>query len=853
MTPFRIAIAPLPVLLLAALLLLPCPATPADGVPATLRAAHDLYVGAHGRLIESAGKGADAATLERLAAELSEAKAAYEALAGPAGPAVLASSPASRGDLAAPEPARRAADPATASTAQTSAAARIAPSASVDLPALRAQVEARLAGSPAPDDRARLTLVKAELAGLIDGDWAGTLALIESARALSAAPDIAGRAATLESLAKSAAAGAPKVARVAALGEDARRLAAEAKAQSWTNPVAKIWKGGRSLVSLGRFQLSKLWTRKAVKGAALYAAAAPVTAPWFALAAGDPALPEPTPGADAAALYRPIGEWTGRLILPKASERTPDGSVLVELENAPDPSLVGATVRLRFDLSAPDADWYESVRSDIAFDPAKLEKVRKAGRAVPERLNGWANVSPLESLAGARAADDVRVLLAGARRSADGLVVDREPVQISGARVALVRFVGPAAGDLRTVAHWNRSTRAFDGPIERIRIPAEIYDREPGAPRGTTLGIESVPFNVEGFYIYGRRDGGTFAVEALEPRAALALPPTATAVGRDAADEAIREGFWGNLSSGLFRALRFEPSARAAADPFPVGSSHLVSHLFGGRTYLRTGVCDGLNLGCVTGHFSFGVARVAECPFTGDPRFDVTYKQVYAHTMAGIVSGSLKWHEYMGNLARGWMYAIPVGDTIVRIPELDPYDIDGEIYDPIRGFERELERVMAVYRTGAGSGISSVGLAMSCVQDSHCGLYLAIAKFKSRSGPRLEAWIARGGDEPARVRRLFSLCDEALSRFTLFGVTRGDWKAASENLLVTRDQSVFEQALHAIQSVRTMFPRRGNDNLLHLAAARGYPMHGVLTCFAGGLQPDLLPVAPTSPTIRQKE
>ncbi len=48
---------------------------------------------------------------------------------------------------------------------------------------------------------------------------------------------------------------------------------------------------------------------------------------------------------------------------------------------------------------------------------------------------------------------------------------------------------------------------------------------------------------------------------------------------------------------------------------------------------------DMLNL--VTGHFAFGFAEVVKDRFTGEPRWDIEYKQVYGHNREEVVSAIL--------------------------------------------------------------------------------------------------------------------------------------------------------------------------------------------------------------------
>ena len=85
-------------------------------------------------------------------------------------------------------------------------------------------------------------------------------------------------------------------------------------------------------------------------------------------------------------------------------------------------------------------DWVDRVTTDVDFSE-RTEKGKKNGWQHPDRIDGWKDVSPLESLAGARQKDDMIVGLKEVRLSDDGrLFIEREPVQISGTNKALVTF-----------------------------------------------------------------------------------------------------------------------------------------------------------------------------------------------------------------------------------------------------------------------------------------------------------------------------------------------------------------------------------------------------------------------------
>jgi predicted Abi (CAAX) family protease len=147
-----------------------------------------------------------------------------------------------------------------------------------------------------------------------------------------------------------------------------------------------------------------------------------------------------------------------------------------------------------------------------------------------------------------------------------------------------------------------------------------------------------------------------------------------------------------------------------------IGDQAVVLHNFGGIGGIDGETISGFT---VTGHFAFGQATVIADPFTGEPRFALRYHQIYANNPNGIVAGSQDWSAFMGNLQRGWMGTRPVSDVLVQgdsalLPELA---IQAQV-------------LMARYRTGDGTGVSTVTPATSCVQDSSQALWIAIDQLR---------------------------------------------------------------------------------------------------------------------------
>lgn len=114
-------------------------------------------------------------------------------------------------------------------------------------------------------------------------------------------------------------------------------------------------------------------------------------------------------------------------------------------------------------------------------------------------------------------------------------------------------------------------------------------------------------------------------------------------------------------------------------------------------------------------------------------------------------------------------------------------------------------------------------------------------------------WL-RGKDPlDKNVMRFFSLdtlVSQLKDRITILGLARGDWKNNFENPIGTRNPNVAQKTIRTLLSLKTVFPRDGNDNLIFFAANRNYRMWSVLTAMCGGRVEGLKPLAPNSVTRR---
>ncbi|MDI9634928.1 abortive infection protein [Oscillatoria amoena NRMC-F 0135] len=556
-------------------------------------------------------------------------------------------------------------------------------------------------------------------------------------------------------------------------------------------------------------------------------------------------------------LYRPIGTWTGRLILPSANSRHPDGSVWIEIHNA-DPRYcdwVGKRVRLKWIQTPKIQAFLKRVTTDINYSH-EVELSRQRGNRHPDRLNQWKKVSPLESLAGARTEDSVTVLLTDPRIETEpqlALAIASEPIQITGRYYALVQILQPETpgSDRYWVCHYNPTHQQFNGPKEIVRIPQVPPDAR-GVARSTPQGIEQSPLNSLGWYIYGDYNAqGLFTVQAIEPRAILRLVPDRTYTGLSACLNYITQENWRNTpdQKGTANTTLLAPfghSPESALSQWTEGDTGIVIHLFGGIDGKKA---EPKALWVTTGHLSYGVAKVVRCPLTDELRFDIDYWQVYGHNPDDIISGLVKWQSYTGDLERGWLGNRPISDIIVKFPAItEDYDFDGIILSPLQEFCDQLQTMTARYRTGDGDGASIVTPATSCVQDSNQALYLTIKRIESeiRSNPEIRQWLNQNpySSQRWRFEQLASLGQSIERHLRPIGFLRSDWQPSAQELAGVGSLEYPGLVLvKALTSWRTILPRRAHDDIAKILLRHGSLQWVIRTNQVGGCDPEIQPRA----------
>ncbi len=571
-------------------------------------------------------------------------------------------------------------------------------------------------------------------------------------------------------------------------------------------------------------------------------------------------------------LYRPIAEWTGRLILPLLSERRSDGGVYIEVQNAPDTynQLKGKKIWVNWDQNSIHRAWLQRATIDIKFDDITRQSMKNLF-VHPVRLDGWKQVSPLESIAGLRPQDDVQVQLdvLNVEQNGDAWVlrIGDEPIQISGVKKAFITFVAPAGEKSYSVKHYNPTSGIFDGAVEVMAFP-DVGTVTPGnkVEQSSILNIEKSPLNAAGWYVYGDQDGdGTFKVQALEPAAALLLAPTRIKSGRAEALDYVTDSQWNQIP--LHRIERTlvdnngpiisdsqktpELMQKRTSELWYLDDIALIVHTFGWRGGPRG---DSALLGIVTtGHFAYGFAKVISDEFTSQLRFDLVYRQIYGHGREGIIAGAQKWHAYMGSLKRGWMYTLPVSDVAIRIPELTvPYQLGDKTFDPLLTILQELALMEARYRTGPGNGASLVSPSTSCVKDSSQALFAAVKRLKNDAiaDPTVKSWLDQNQDnyDKQRFNRMESLLDDVENSMLIpLGYVPKGWRGDNEYVAAHSQGGNISVGgiVEALKAWKTMLPRRAEKELLKIMCRHGGTMIDFQSAAIGGDIPGIVPAPPT--------
>jgi predicted Abi (CAAX) family protease len=577
--------------------------------------------------------------------------------------------------------------------------------------------------------------------------------------------------------------------------------------------------------------------------------------------------------AAGAARYQPVADWQGRLILPTVAEYQAAAGrdwVWLELRHAPtgvNPAWLGQKLRLEWaDIPALQAG-VAAVTRDLQFSEAARVS-QSQGNIHPQRLQGRQSVGPLQSLAGAHPQDDVLVALADVTLKPalppnlgglPTLQISQEPLQITGQYYALVKFLEPADERLYWVQHYNRQTQRFDSAKEKVLLPNSAPNHAQIRPF-SRQDIQKSAAGIAGWYIYGAKNTeGHFVVEAILPRRLVMLAAQQSYQGNWAGLHYLKQQQWQHPArhKGQLQTVQLNGgplNGGARVEDWQLGDRALVLHLFGGIGGQKAEIQA--VPGTVTGHFSYGWAKVIREPLADELQFQLDYQQVYAHNPEGIIAGRLSWPAYMGNLQRGWLGTRPVSDILVDFaPLLVPYQFPGFRFDPVLELQQQLQLMTARYRIGNGTGAALVNPAQSCVQDSSQAVFITIKRLEDQinAHPQVQAWLQTHPQAPEtlrfqQLRQLRGALARQLTPLSPLG-QRADWQhhADSPVGVAPADQpgaappKFWDQVL----SWRTVLPRVAHDQLATTFYHQGAGLRILRTNQVGGWDPTILPLAPS--------
>jgi predicted Abi (CAAX) family protease len=572
-----------------------------------------------------------------------------------------------------------------------------------------------------------------------------------------------------------------------------------------------------------------------------------------------------------ASFYQPMGEWMGRLILPRPEERWQVRGCLMEIYHAPAQysHLVGQIVNLRLSESPRVQQMAQAVTKDLHFSADAEYGTKYGGLVHPDRLNHWKQVNPLESLAGARPTDDMIVRLDGSVEVDEdssvetsphsvSLYIHNTPVQITGRYYAVVRFVAPIADtDRFQVVHFNRATRQFDGPMEQVSLPPVEFAEAYGSYPSTTRDLDKVSLNEQGWYIYGAKDRtGTFVVQSLAPRSLFALQPQSIITGRKASERYIVKRCWENVEaqkgtiSSVLTCARQMSNEQALAD-WQEGERALVVHTYGGIGGNKKEPAAATPI--FFGHFAFGIATIVREPLTDELRFDICYHQVYTHNTDGLIAGTLHWSRYMGDRQFGWAGSRPTCDLLIQQEAFTGhYDFNGRQQSPLDTMLASLQVMTARYRIGDGTGGTYVGPANNCSQDSSQALFGCLRHIENAvqsNEQALTLWGQNNREQGLRFRDLVQLGEELKLELQPLGGPRSDWEKNEFNLGSTLEDNPIHNLMTGLGSWRTMFPRLASDKIAQIFLKHKASIWVLRTNQIGGYDPDIAPIAPTSMSL----
>jgi predicted Abi (CAAX) family protease len=313
----------------------------------------------------------------------------------------------------------------------------------------------------------------------------------------------------------------------------------------------------------------------------------------------------------------------------------------------------------------------------------------------------------------------------------------------------------------------------------------------------------------------------------------------------------LRQETWSNLTAkkGTVESVLIDPKAdslEAASSDWQLGDKALLVHVYGGIGGDKKEPAARGPL--YFGHFAYGIATLVYDPLADELQFDIKYHQVYTHNTQGLTAGTLDWTRYLGDRQWGFLGTRPTSDILIRLPAFtQPFDFYGEFQSALDGLQNQLEIMTARYRTGDGTGVTYVGPANNCAQDSNQAMYASAKRLEEVVADRKAAFHNWEYDYPAQAQtfeQLLTLRRDIQRGLLPFGSARADWEDSRENLGSNLQDYPLKTLGRGLVSWRTILPRKASDTITKICLRHGAALWVLRTNQVGGYDPDIEPIPP---------
>lgn len=512
-----------------------------------------------------------------------------------------------------------------------------------------------------------------------------------------------------------------------------------------------------------------------------------------------------------------VNGWCGRLILPKIKQRnnTFEG-VYFEIFSAPlnYSKFIGKKLILNFKKNTQTKDFLNQTLKDVHFtQTAKI--TFKKGYVHPVRLEGLKNIDPLQSLAGSREQDDIIVGFKAEElepvEEGKHLVLKTEsmPVEISGWIKCLVKFKHKLPGSLneyRAEIYDSKAKRFLPSDII-FELPKLTKDIKGCTPQGK-IDYCAMSENLTGFYLTGAfTQEQKFRVFSAAPSKMMEIKKEYSVQKTFLSGKKRGKKIWKSLIEDGCRLINeihiFNSNSKLLLQE---GQEYPLLALFGGYDTKFTTPWRYYFSGEKSGHFSFGKALVKKCEITGKLVWNITYYQLYAHYLSGIISGKISFEKFVADRQWGILGLRPFYDLII----LDKGD-NPRWKTLLKRLFCNLEIMMSRYRIGDGTGASYIEGSHNCSQDSSYAYYLSVIQ----SGLNLKRKDYRKYLKPLLTLNLL----------------RDDWKNQNIELGDHPSDEPIKLLKRTLLSLKTLWPRKAQEIFQDIFLKNAY---GVVILGSGG-------------------